>query len=48
MRDTYTLHLNYREVSKKLCYNLHIKKVACKYMELILISHTMNLRQVYI
>jgi hypothetical protein len=46
--DSYTLHLCYRETSRRVSYKLHIRKVTCKSIELISISHPINLRYAYI
>ncbi len=43
-RDSYILHLCYKEASRRVCYKLYIGKLACKSIESISISHPMNLR----
>jgi hypothetical protein len=44
MRDSCTLHLCYREASRRVCYKLYIRKIAYKSIESISNSHPMNLR----
>jgi hypothetical protein len=37
------LYLCYNEVNRRVCYKLYIRKITCKSIESISISHPMNL-----